>query len=482
MQKPTRRNVVKATAITAGALNFQVVPSKVFGANSKITLAGIGTAGKGQSDIQGSAGAGFEIVSLCDIVNVEKYPNVSGRSQGAKTTRRAFPGATFYEDWREMLETEADKVDCVTVSTPDHVHAHAAIAAMKAGKNVYCQKPLTHGIWEARMMAKVSEETGVVTQMGNQAHAQDHMRRCVELIRAGIIGDVKEVHCWTNRPIWPQAIPKAPKAEEAPKHINWDLWLGPAEDMGYSPKITPFNWRGYWNFGTGALGDMACHIMDMSYWAADLGSPTSVSAVSADGRGAMSDISPPTWATIEYQFPERNGKPPVKYMWYDGYKDAVFNPDKWALESNIDGGKIRERNLPPEDVLEGLGSSESKGYGTVIIGTEGKMWFNRSKDNWVIKPGNRMDGFDYPEQTIPRARGQNPHNEFYDAVAANDPKAALSGVWHSGSFTEVVLLGNLAVRLNKKVEWDSENLKSPNCPEADALIKREYRKGWELKV
>ena len=379
-----------------------------------------------------------------------------------------------------MLEAEGDKIDAVTVSTPDHVHAHASMAAMNKGCHVYCQKPLTHGIWEARQLTKKAAEKGVITQMGNQAHAENHMRRVVELIRAGLIGDVTEVHAWTNRPIWPQGIPEWPEAEEVPSHINWDLWIGPAPFREYSSKIHPFKWRGFWDFGTGALGDMACHIMDMSYWAADLGAPTSVSAVSADGRGAQSDVSPPTWATINYEFPGKDGKKPVKYVWYDGYKDAVFNPEKWSLESSIDGGKIRERNLPPEDILEGAGGDEKGGYGCVIIGTNGKLWFNRSKDNWFVKPGNIMDGFDAPAQSIPRARDEDPHKEFYDAIKANDPKLAQSGFHHSGSFTEMVLLGNLAVRLDKKVEWDSKALSSPNTPLAAKLIKRDYREGWDL--
>ncbi len=478
-KKTSRRKFVKGLGVAAAALNFQVVPSRVFGANDKITLAGIGTSGKGASDIAGSAGAGFQVTHLCDVVNSEKYPNVGG---SLVKTRKNHPDAKFYEDWREMLDAEGDKIDAVTVSTPDHVHAHASIAAMKKNCHVYCQKPLTHGIWEARQVANVAAKTGVVTQMGNQAHAQDHMRRVVELVRAGLIGDVTEVHAWTNRPIWPQAIPKWPEAEEAPKHVNWDLWIGPAPYREYSSKIAPFKWRGYWDFGTGALGDMACHIMDMSYWAAELGAPTSVEAFSADGRGAMSDISPPTWATITYQFPANNGKKPVKFVWYDGYKDAVFDPDKWRLVSSIDGKKIREKNLPPKEIMEGMGGDERSGYGSVLIGTRGKLFFNRGKDNWIVKPGNVMDGFDFPEQTLLRARDQNPHNEFYDAIKAGKPLNALSGFHHSGKFSEMVLLGNLAVRLNKKVEWDSENLKSPNSPEAAKLVKRDYRDGWDLKI
>lgn len=479
MEKPTsRRHFVKGIAATAAAFNFQVVPSRVFGANDRITLAGIGTSGKGASDISGSADAGFQVTHLCDIVNVEKYPNLGGA--WAKT-REAHPDAKFFEDWREMLEAEGDKIDAVTVSTPDHVHAFAASAAMKKGCAVYCQKPLTHGIWEARFLTELAEKTKVVTQMGNQAHANNHMRRVVELVQAGLIGDIVEVHAWTNRPIWPQGIPAWPQKEEVPSHINWDLWIGPAPFRDYSPQIHPFKWRGYWDFGTGALGDMACHIMNMSMWALDFAAPVSVSAVSADGRGAQSDLSPPTWATIEYQFQGKNGKP-IKYMWYDGYKDAVFNPDKWALESKIDGGKIREPNTPPAEILEGMDSTESKGYDSLIVGSSGKIWFNRSKDTWFVKPGSLMDGFNYPAASIPRARGENPHNEFFDAVKANDPALPQSKFAHSGPFTEMVLLGNLAVRLNKKVEWDSKTLSSPNCPEAAKLVKRDYREGWKLEA
>lgn len=474
----SRRNFVKGVAATAAAFNFQVVPSRVFGANDRITLAGIGTSGKGASDISGSAGAGFEITHLCDVVNTDKYPNLGG---GWVKTRADYPDAKFFEDWREMLASEGDKIDAVTVSTPDHVHAHATVAAMKKGCAVYCQKPLTHGIWEARMLAELAEKTKVVTQMGNQAHANDHMRRVVELVRAGLIGDIVEVHAWTNRPIWPQGIPAWPEKESVPSHVNWDLWIGPAPFREYSPQIAPFKWRGYWDFGTGALGDMACHIMNMSHWTMDFAAPTSVSAVSADGRGAQSDISPPTWATIEYEFPGRNGKS-IKYTWYDGYKDAIFNPEKWALESKIDGGKIREPNVPPIEITEGLDTTEAKGYGSVIIGTEGKLWFNRSRDTWVVKPGKLMDGFEFPEPSIPRARDQNPHNEFFDAVKVNDPALPQSKFSQSGPFTEMVLLGNLAVRLNKKVEWDTKTLSSPNCPEAAALVKRDYREGWALEV
>lgn len=479
-QKTSRRHFVKGASAAAAAFGFQVVPSRVFGANERIALAGIGTAGKGAADINGSAEAGFQITHLCDVFNVEKYPNLGGA--WAKT-RSTYSDAKFYEDWREMLAAEGEKIDAVTISGPDHMHAHAAIAAMRQGCAVYCQKPLTHGIWEARKLTEVAKETGVVTQMGNQAHANDHMRRVIELIRSGLIGDIQQVHAWTNRPIWPQGIPEWPEEESIPEHINWDLWLGPSPDRPYSSKIAPFNWRGYWEYGTGALGDMACHIMDMAYWAGELGTPESVSAESAEGAGALSDISPPTWATIDYRFPARGERGPVKFVWYDGYKDAIFDPDSWGLVSSIDGGKIRERNLPSERITEGLNGEGRDGYGCVILGSNGgKLWFNRSNDNWVVKPGSLLDGYDFPDQTLLRARDQDPYKEFHDAILAGKPENALSGFHQSGPFTEMVLLGNLAVRFGKKVEWDGENLTSPNTPEAAGMIRREYRDGWALEA
>ncbi|MCB1232854.1 MAG: hypothetical protein KDN19_21600, partial [Verrucomicrobiae bacterium] len=220
---------------------------------------------------------------------------------------------------------------------------------------------------------------------------------------------------------------------------------------------------------------------DMSFWALELGAPVSIEAFSADGKGAMTDVSPPTWSTITYTF--KKGNDEIKYVWYDGYKDAIFNEEKWALESkDYPGNKPRTRNLPPQEILEGQPDDEGKGYGTVMVGTDGKLWFNRSKDNWFVKPSNKLDGWDWPEQSIPRARGENPHNEFFDAVKAGDPKGALSNFHHAGPFTEMVLLGNLAVKHNKKVEWDAKTLSSPNTPEAASMIRRQYRDGWKIDV
>jgi predicted dehydrogenase len=465
-----------ASAAAASAFAFQFVPSRVWGANERPALAGIGCGGKGESDIANSASAGFQVVGLVDVVDVKRIPEISdgmSRMKGLVAQREKYPDAKFYTDWREMLSDLGDKVDAVTISTPDHHHAHAAVAAMKAGKHVYCQKPLTHGIWEARMLAELARKTGVKTQMGNQAHANDHLRRCVELIRAGIIGKVKEVHAWTNRPIWPQGFTGLPPAEPVPAWMDWEQWIGPAPFVEYSSKIAPFAWRGWWNFGTGALGDMACHIMDMSWWALELGAPVAIQGKQTGG----SEWSAPIHSTLTYEFaPNAHTVPEgLKYHWYDGQIGAEFLADKWSL-------KPGEFNRP-NDVLAGFDHTESKGFGSVVVGEKGKLFFNRHKDTWIISPSSALDGFtDWPERSLPRARNQNPHDEWHDAVTGKIPQAE-SHFGLAGPFTEMVLLGCVAQRVpDVRLEWDAEKLEIKGRPDLKPLIQRDYRAGWELSV
>ena len=264
----SRRRFHQTTGAAIGALaGFHFFPSLAQKKLEKPTLAAIGAGGKGAADVAGCKKAGFEVVALVDVIDVTKFTKLDKRMRRLGDTRRDFPQARLFTDYRQMLADMGDQVDAVTVSTPDHHHYHASSMAMMAGKHVYCQKPLTHGIWEARALNRIAAETGVKTQMGNQAHANDHMRRCVELIRAGIIGKVSEVHAWTNRPIWPQGFAAPPAKEPVPDGIDWQQWVGPGPWVDYSPKIAPFAWRGWWDYGTGALGDMACHIMDVGYWA-----------------------------------------------------------------------------------------------------------------------------------------------------------------------------------------------------------------------
>ncbi|MEM8955324.1 MAG: Gfo/Idh/MocA family oxidoreductase [Verrucomicrobiota bacterium] len=467
----SRRQFVKtASAVSAASIfGFQVVPSRVFGANDRINLGAIGTGGKGAADIKGSVAAGMNVIALCDVVDISNSPELGPRQEPLFGTRKEHPNAKFYMDWREMLEKEKD-IDAVTVSTPDHHHAHASIMAMKMGKHVYCQKPLTHGIWEARMMAKVAEETGVKTQMGNQAHAQDHMRRCVELLRAGLLGEVNQAYAWTNRPIWPQGMPTFPEKMVVPDNLDWDIWCGPAPFVNYSNKIAPFVWRGYWDYGTGAFGDMACHIMDMPYWALDLGSPEKIDVETFGGT----EVSCPIWSKVTFYFPARGeGTKPVRFIWYDGKVDAQWDDAEWK---HVGG----EANLPTESVLAGVDPLGKEGFGSIVIGSEGRLFFNRSKPNWMVKPSVGLDGFDFPPETLERAPDQDPYKEWMRAIQGGPE--ALSNFKQSGPFTETVLLGVLAQRLQQSFEWDAEKMEVKGMPEAAKYIRRDYRDGWPLEV
>jgi predicted dehydrogenase len=298
--RSSRREFLKASSALAIGATF--VPGSAFGANDRINVGCIGIGGKGRSDVAGAAGAGGTIVALCDV------------DDGRRTKKDSDPtviysDAKVYRDFRVMLEEEKS-LDAVTVSTPDHTHCHAAVMAMRMGKHVYCQKPLTHSVWEARLMTETAKEHGVATQMGNQAHAGEPIRRAVEMIRGGVIGRVSEVHAWTNRPIWPQGLSERPEPMDVPETLDWDLWLGPAPFRPYADAYVPFKWRGWWDFGTGALGDMGCHILDMPYWALELEYPDTVEADS-DGN---TEESGPTAATVTYRFPKNKYYSNLKYI------------------------------------------------------------------------------------------------------------------------------------------------------------------------
>ena len=330
----TRRRFIGASAVAT--FGFQVVPSRVFGANSRLAVAGIGSGGKGRADITGAAKAGADIVALCDV-----------DESRADAMFKTHAKAKRFADFRVMLEKMGKSIDACTISTPDHTHAAATSMAMKMGKHCYTQKPLTHDVYEARHLTRLARETGVTTQMGNQAHASEPIRRAVELVRAGIIGNVTEAHIWTNRPIWPQGMKARPVRADVPKGLDWDLWLGSAAYRPYGKGYVPFSWRGWWDFGTGALGDMACHIMDMAWWSLELGSPTSVSA----RHGGNTGESAPNWAVIDYQFGYRGSRPPVKLVWYDGKKNGVQNAPSLETAGGVN--------------MVGKGG---KGYGSLLIG------------------------------------------------------------------------------------------------------------------
>jgi predicted dehydrogenase len=472
----SRRQFTQAAGAAFGAAaGFHFFPALADKKLEKPTLAGIGAGGKGRADVAGSQKAGFQVVALVDVVDTTKLTNPQGRLKKMQGIREQYDGARFFTDYREMLSEMGDKVDAVTVSTPDHHHFHASSMAMKAGKHVYCQKPLTHGIWEARALTQLAKQTGVKTQMGNQAHANDHMRRCVELIRGGVIGKVTEIHAWTNRPIWPQGFAAPPEKVPVPEGIDWAQWVGPAPWVDYSPLIAPFAWRGWWDYGTGALGDMACHIMDLGYWAmsGDGAQRLAPRSVIAKQQGAT-DLSPPinsvlTWDFGPNQYASKDG---FQFHWYDGYVDAHFDRDSWQLIKKGD-----QYNHPSEEVLEGM---DFNSYGSVVIGEQGKLFFNRSRNTWVLKSSSGIDGFQWPEPSLPRANEQDNYKEWLDAIEGKVDQGQ-SNFGLAGPMTETILLGVLAQRHpDTRLKWNAQQMEVEGRPDLKKYIQRPYRDGWKL--
>lgn len=432
----TRRNFMQASAaIGAGFFiaNTQVARASRM-AIDKPRFGCIGIDGKGSSDTADAARLG-EVVAICDI-DWEKL-DVAGKK---------YPNAKKFDDFRLMLAMMSDKIDAVTVSTPDHTHAPAALLAMRMKKHCFCQKPLTHSIYEARQMQKVAVEAGVATQMGNQGTAGDELRKSAAMIRAGALGVVKEVHVWTNRPIWPQG-GDAPKPESCPGHVKWDLWLGPAPYRPYASGYHPFNWRGFWDFGTGALGDMACHTMNMPYMALDLKDPISMHAETSGHDGNFY----PKWSIIEYQFPELNGRPPVTLMWYDGKKK------------------------PKPQLFEGFDNLELSESGCLVIGEKGKMY---CPSDYAENAGLFTSGFKPPKVEFEKSPGH--FEEFVLAIQGGKP--AMSNIQtYSAGLTETVLLGNLAVWASgKKVTWDAKSMEAKVDSGLANFIKPVYRPGYDL--
>ena len=434
----TRRRFIK---FSVGASSAVFLPTRLAAAAEparklrSIDKLNIGLIGGGGRATDNLAGVSSEnIAAICDVDEVR-----------AANAFQKYPGAKRYEDFRVMLEREKG-LDAVVVSTPDHVHAFAGIMAMKLGKHVYCEKPLTHSIYEARLMRETAKKYKVATQMGNQGHSFNGTRRAVELLRANAVGPVREVHVWSDRPIWPQGIDRPKETPAPPPTLNWDLWLGPAPERPYHPAYLPFNWRGWWDFGTGALGDMACHCADTAFWGLELGYPTSIEAEASDHHPETA----PLWSIIRYEFPARGSRPAVKFTWYDGHKK------------------------PNASLLEGIKIPDN---GCIVVGSEGKMLFpDWHADKFQLYPLDKFAGFKGPDQTIPRTTEH--HKEWIEACKGGPP--ALSNFDYSAVLTETVLLGNVALRVGKKIEWDGKNAKAKNCPEAAQYIHREYRKGWHL--
>lgn len=462
-QKTKRRDFLKNSAL-AGAgfwVAARSASAQSKSPNEKLNLACIGTGGMGSGDTD-SVGS-QNIVALCDV-----------RPSALEGKLDKFPDAKGYADYRKMFDEMSDKIDAVTISTPDHTHAPAAMMAMKRGIHCFVQKPLCHDVWEARELTRMAKELKakgggrICTQMGNQGTSSAGLRKAVELVWSGMIGPVREVHVWTNRPVWPQgtgavlgldgvkyALSGKGVAHPDPKDVDWDLWIGTAPYRPYQPQYQPFNWRGWWDWGTGALGDMACHTANMAFMACKLGYPTSVEA-------EMSEYNPetfPMWSVIRYEFPARGTLPPLKWTWYDGGGDKPAWVNKKLKEL------AHGRDIP--------------GSGSILIGEKATLFSpNDYGEDWVLLPeGTHRDKIEV-EQVLPRSPGHK--EEWFRAIRENKPEMALSNFSYAGPLTETVVLGCVAIRARKKIEWDGPNMKITNDEKANAFLKREYRKGWEV--
>ncbi len=439
----SRRKFMGST-VAAGAA-FTIVPSYVLGGpgktppSEKLNIATIGAGGMGAGNTKRCSGE--NIVALCDV-----------DFDRAKKTFAAFPKAKRYKDFRVMLDKQKD-IDAVIVATPDHTHAVAAMMAIKMGKHVYVQKPLTHTVHEARMLTEAAREMKVATQMGNQGHSRDDCRFTKEWLADGAIGDVREVHCWTNRPVWPQGILKPKDTPAIPKKLDWDLWLGPAPHRPYNPAYVPFNWRGWMDFGCGALGDMACHVMDSAFWGLDLKYPTSVEASCSRTHKVKNSETFPRSSVVHYTFPARGNMPEVKLHWYDG-------------------------GLLPERFAEMDPRSKLPGSGTVFVGDKGILMSGQYGESPQIIPESRRREYKRPAETLKRIKGSHEQN-WIDACKGGQP--ACSNFDYSGPFTETVVMGNLAIRMpGKKLYWDGENMKVTNNDAANEFVTKTYRQGWTL--
>jgi len=455
--------------------------------NSKLNIAAIGAGGKGVSD-----------TDCCDSENIYALCDVDADICAGQ--RQKYPQAKFYRDFRKLFDEAGRNIDAVTISTPDHCHAVVASAAMRLGKHVYCQKPLTQTIYEARYLRTLAQETRVITQMGNQGSSLDGFCRAVECIQAGLIGPVRQVHVWSNRPIWPQGIGRPEGSDPVPDSLNWDLWLGPAPVRPFKKGVYhPFNWRGWQDFGTGALGDMACHTVNLPFRALGLGYPTEVEA---QALGVMNTETYPLGSKIRFEFPARKFSVPAAHKfffhrhhtieqaattlwWYDGGQPLANNP------SRHDGS-----NKPPRDVTADVEALLGKipGSGCLLLGDKGKVFSpDDYGEQFFVKLNGDPKFINYKQHpaldSIPPAIPRNEfkgdtdrrhHLQWIAAIKRNDPELCCSRLAIGAPLTEIMLLGCVALRTGKKIEWDGPAMRAINAPEAAPYIRRENRAGWAL--
>lgn len=445
---------------TAASLGYFMTADKLTAVRAaetpsgKIRIAGVGVGGKGSSDIDQAGNVG-QIVALCDIDENSLAPKL-----------KKWPEAKKYFDYRKLLEEMGKEIDAIVVSTPDHTHAGPSLMAMRMKKHVYCQKPLTHTVFEARLMRETAKKMGVCTQMGNQGSAENGLRRAVEIVQDGALGEIQEIHVWTNRPVWPQApgIMKRPEGKkEIPAHVHWEEFIGPAPMRPYDPAYHPFKWRGWWDYGTGALGDMACHTANMAFRACELTSPTTIEANVTD----LNDETFPSSAKCVFDYPKRGDKPhqsALKFYWYEGKRD---------------GKKV----LPPEELLAKVLKEKEKlaDSGSIIVGSKAILFSPNDYGAQFRIIGAAVANLSKPERLPINGKGDGGmKSEWAEAIKAGKPEVAYSNFEIAGMLTEAILLGNIAFRVGKKLEFDAAALKITNDETANKLITKEYRKGWEI--
>lgn len=435
----TRRRFVQTTAAAAAAGYF-VNPTAAQESNSpneKLNIAAVGATGRAGANV-----AGVSTQNIVAIADVDRNLLDKGSVK--------YPNAAKYRDYRKMLEAEEKKIDAVVVGTPDHSHAPAAAMALRMKKHVYCEKPLTHTVYEARTLANLAKKNDLVTQMGTQIHSLDNYRRVVELVETKTIGEIKEVHVWASA-VYTGG--KFTTNTPTPDHLDWDLWLGPAVERPYSEGVHPFHWRRFWDYGTGALGDFGCHYMDLAHWALKLRNPTSVSAAGPK----FDPVSTPAWCIVDYEYPARDKLPPVNLTWYDSGK----KPEKLQA--------IADRGPKDQD-----GKPMSTNSGQLFVGEKGMILSNYTQR--CLLPSEDFADFEPPEPYIAKSIGH--HAEWLNAIKTGGETTC--NFDYSGALTESVLLGTVAYRAGEKLEWDSENLKVTNSEKAQQFVHKEYRKGWTL--
>lgn len=444
---PTRRSFLHTSA---AAFGFQLVPAHVVRAQTgapapseKIRIAVIGCGGRGAVDLK--AVAGEEIVALCDVDD-----------RRAAKSFEEHPKARRFKDFRRMFDAMSNGIDAVVVATPDHTHAVASLAAISLGKHVYCEKPLAHTVKEVRRMRKAALESRVITQVGNQGHSSHTIRLFTEMVQAGLIGNVSEIHagCDAFREVYCRVGTPPSPPTPVPKELDWELWLGPVKPQPYEPAAVPFGWRAFTAFGNGCIADWICHIVDPSYWALDLGAPVAITAETTGYDPVKDAALYPRGSRITFEFPARGTRGPVKLVWHDG-----------------------ETTIPPPPELE-QDKRKVVGVGAVIIGDKGKIMHGSHGAGSVrIIPEAKMQAAHMPPPTLPRVDKGDHHRDWLDAIRANRP--AGSTFEYGGSLSEIGLLGMIAIRRSgRRLEWDNDAVAFKNDAEANALLEKEYREGW----